>query len=185
MIFDQAGNLYGTSYGGSHNFGVVYELTPGVSGWTETVLHNFAGGDDGEYPAGLAMDSHGNVYGITGATGDPYWGTVFELQPMANGFSYSVLYDFPLKLGGGPGSANVPILDSAGNLYGALTTGPGLVFQLSPSDGSWNFTTLHNFSGQGGHYPGGGFALDAQGNLYGTAESGGTGGFGTVWEITP
>jgi uncharacterized repeat protein (TIGR03803 family) len=182
VIFDPAGNLYGTSQGGSDNMGVVYELTPGMSGWTETVLHNFAGGNDGEYPAGLAMDSHGNIYGLTGGTGDPNWGTVFELQPAANGFSYSVLYAFPPQLGGEPGFTNVPILDSAGNLYSALTFGPGLVFELSPSDGSWNFTTLHNFSG---HYPGGGMALDAQGNLYGTAESGGTGGFGVVWEITP
>jgi len=44
-IFDQAGNLYGTTVsGGSDNNGVVYELTPGSSGWTQTILHNFAGG---------------------------------------------------------------------------------------------------------------------------------------------
>jgi len=185
MIFDQAGNLYGTSEGGSYNLGVVYELTLGTSGWSETVLHNFAGGTDGEYPAGLAMDSHGNIYGITGGSGDPNWGTIFELQPTTNGFSYSVLYAFTPQLGGEPGFTNVPILYSTGNLYSALTFGPGLVFELSPSDGSWNFTTLHNFSGQDGHNPGGGMALDAQGNLYGTAEGGGTGGFGIVWEITP
>jgi uncharacterized repeat protein (TIGR03803 family) len=185
MIFDQAGNLYGTSEGGSFNLGVVYELTPGSSGWTETVLHNFTGGDDGEYPAGLAMDSHGNIYGITGGEGDPNWGTVFELQPTANGFSYSVLYAFPPQLGGEPGFTNVPVLDSAGNLYSALTFGPGLAFELSPSDSGWNFSTLHTFNGQDGKYPGGGMALDAEGNLYGTAENGGTDNFGVVWEVTP
>jgi uncharacterized repeat protein (TIGR03803 family) len=75
VIFDGAGNLYGTTYeGGNSNCacGVVFRLTPNVSGtgWTETVLHSFAG-PDGEYPfGGLTLDSHGNLYGTTLEGGD-------------------------------------------------------------------------------------------------------------------
>ena len=62
----------------------------------------------------------------------------------------------------------------------------GTVFKLTPSNGGWIYTLLHEFSdaASGGEYPIGGLALDAQGNLYGTA-SGGTYGAGVVWEITP
>jgi hypothetical protein len=56
MVFDKAGNLYGTaSYGGSGTVcspscGVVYELKRSTNGWSETVLYNFLGGTDGPYP---------------------------------------------------------------------------------------------------------------------------------------
>jgi len=189
VIFDQAGNLYGsTGSGGSHSLGVVYEFTPGASGWTETVLHNFAGGTDGEGGGGLAFDSHGNLYGLTEQGGSPGWGTAFELQAVNGGFSYSLIYTFQPQQGGAPGVITVPILDSAGNVYGTGTsggTGIGIVFELTPSGGSWNFTTLHDFNGPDGLEPGGNLVFDAEGNLYGCAENGGTGSFGVVWEITP
>jgi uncharacterized repeat protein (TIGR03803 family) len=190
VIFDQAGNVYGTTEtGGSHNLGVVYEFTPGTSGWTETVLHNFAGGSDGEDPAGLALDSHGNLYGFTEAGGGPGWGVAFELQPATDGFSYSIIYTFQPQPGGAPGFITVPILDSAGNVYGSGTSGgmheAGVIFKLTPSTGSWNFTSLHDLTGRDGYEPGGGLAFDAQGNLYGCAENGGAGNFGVVWKITP
>src|ERR1019366_5786174 len=43
LIFDAAGNLYGTTIGGgTYSGGTVFELTPAAGGgWTETVLHNF------------------------------------------------------------------------------------------------------------------------------------------------
>jgi len=66
VVFDAAGNLYGTTnVGGAHNLGTVYKLTPGTGGvWTEQVLHSFGGGTDGTYPwAGLVVDAVGNLYG--------------------------------------------------------------------------------------------------------------------------
>jgi len=71
VVFDRAGNLYGTTlYGGQdfgpHGFGVVFELIPSASGWTQTVLHTFTGGSDGGWPfAGLVFDTAGNLYGTT------------------------------------------------------------------------------------------------------------------------
>ncbi len=192
VIFDQVGNLYGTTVsGGSSHDGVVYELTPGTSGWTQTVLHNFAGGpNDGAIGAGLAFDSHGNLFGFTESGGYQQWGVTFELQPTGGGgYSYSVIYFFMPQPGGAPGYITVPILDSAGNVYGSGTSGgsgeAGEVFELTPSGGSWNFITLHAFSGPDGDEPGGDFAFDAQGNLYGCAEYGGRFSEGVVWQIAP
>jgi hypothetical protein len=65
------------------------------------------------------------------------------------------------------------------------------VFKLTPSNGSWIFTDLHDFNGSEGNAPVGGVVFDASGNMYGTTSEGGTssqgcnGGCGTVWEITP
>jgi uncharacterized repeat protein (TIGR03803 family) len=70
MIFDAAGNLYGTTvYGGptGSNNGVVFKLAPNPDGtWTEHVLHRFTGGTDGANPlAGVILDAAGNLYGTT------------------------------------------------------------------------------------------------------------------------
>ena len=64
VIRDSAGNLYGTTYGGGTSLQVlVFKLDPAGQ---ETVLHDFVGGTDGEYPvAGLIRDGSGNFYGTT------------------------------------------------------------------------------------------------------------------------
>jgi uncharacterized repeat protein (TIGR03803 family) len=88
LVFDKAGNLYGTaSTGGINNEGVVFKLAHGVGGWwKETVLHKFTGGSDGGRPqAGLSIDAAGNLYGIAteGGEGDcpAGCGVVFEITP--------------------------------------------------------------------------------------------------------
>jgi len=67
VIFDTAGNLYGTAQtGGTYGMGAVFQLTPSTVGWTETVLYSFTGGLDGYEPiGGLALDGNGNLYGTT------------------------------------------------------------------------------------------------------------------------
>lgn len=85
MVFDKAGNLYGTTtYGGAHR-GAVFELSSGSNGvWTEKILHRFSsGGTDGWGPqfANLAVDSSGNVYGTTPAGGTSNAGVIFEILP--------------------------------------------------------------------------------------------------------
>jgi uncharacterized repeat protein (TIGR03803 family) len=94
LVFDAAGNLYGTTMGGgAHDNGVVFQLTPGTNDtWTEKVLHSFNGKDGGGPLAGLIFDSAGNLYGTTfygGVDGiaDCYGGcgVVFELTPNADG----------------------------------------------------------------------------------------------------
>jgi len=93
LIFDAAGNLYGTTYnGGSGNRGTVFKLTPHANGtWTESVLQSFGGGADGAGPfGGLVLDAAGNLYGATELVD-----TVFKLTRNSDGtWTESVLYGF-------------------------------------------------------------------------------------------
>src|SRR5579872_1125347 len=68
LVFDAAGNLYGTTYyGGAYGEGVVYELSPASVGWKQTILHTFGSGpNDGANPkGGVILDHAGNLYGTT------------------------------------------------------------------------------------------------------------------------
>jgi uncharacterized repeat protein (TIGR03803 family) len=193
LIFDTAGNLYGTTFsGGAYGDGTVFELTPEAGGgWTETVLHSFNGNDGSAPYAGLIFDAAGNLYGTTfsgGAYGD---GTVFELTPEAGGgWTETVLHAF----NGNDGQFTYAglIFDTTGNLYGTTlyggAHGNGTVFELTPEvSGSWTETVLHNFddNGKDGNNPYAGVIFDAVGNLYGTTYGGGTYDGGTVFELTP
>ena len=82
------------------------------------------------------------------------------------------------------------IMDGAGNLYGTTKADGshefGNVFKLTPSRGGYTYTSLHDFTGgSDGATPIGGLAMDANGNLYGTTDAGGSVGDGVVFEITP
>jgi hypothetical protein len=84
VIFDPAGNLYGTTPYSSGGFGVVFKLTPkSGGGWTYTVLHQFEGKPSAESYGGLVLDKAGNAYGTNTSCGSGYKckGTVFELTP--------------------------------------------------------------------------------------------------------
>lgn len=188
LIMDSAGNLYGTtSAWGPGGDGVVYELSPSQDGYVWSILHAFNNGDDGGLSyGGLVMDQAGNLYGgtVSGGTGD--CGVIYELSPSGSSWTFNVIYNLP-SCGGGP-YQNL-VFDAAGNLYGTAfgdgTGGGGMVFKLTNSNGTWSLTDLHDFSLQSEHFPVGAVAMDSNGNLYGTTESGGTYDYGVVWEITP
>ena len=81
LIFDAAGNLYGTTlFGGANGFGTVFEVAPGG---TERVLYSFdsaANGTDGFLPyAGLIKDESGDLYGTTYGGGADGGGGVFKI----------------------------------------------------------------------------------------------------------
>jgi len=202
LIFDQAGNLYGTTgYGGQFNQGTVYKLTPSGSGWTLTTLYSFQGGADGTEPAAaLIMDQAGNLYGSTVVGGAGGGGTVFKLSPSGGDWTFSLIYSLVGHQNQNfyPGVFNPLAMDAQGNLYGtAVLDGAhsnGSVFKLSPSGGTWTYTSLHDFTnGADGANPFAGVTFDANGNLFGTTVYGGTTngqacqgiGCGVVWEITP
>jgi uncharacterized repeat protein (TIGR03803 family) len=135
VIFDPAGNLYGTTYfGGTSNAGVVYKLAPSGQ---ETVLCNFTGysGANGGYPyAGVVRDSAGNLYRLTMYGGSAGRGVVYEVDTAGN---ETVLYNFTGGADGGqPFNRGSLVLDSAGNLYGTTWFGGknsgGVVFELTP-----------------------------------------------------
>jgi uncharacterized repeat protein (TIGR03803 family) len=193
VVVDGSGNLFGiTDWGGAYSHGVVYELTNSASGWTETVLHDFAQGSEGYEPSGLVLDSNGNIYGATSQGGSLNAGTAYELQRSGSSFNYKIIYNFDPQITSAPAPVAAFTLDNAGNLYSTGiaggTGGEGTVFELSPTGGSWNITVLHNFTDNfyfDGQEPACKPIFDSQGNLYGTTEYGGRGRDGVVWEITP
>jgi uncharacterized repeat protein (TIGR03803 family) len=183
VIADAKGNLYGTtSGGGGTNSGTVFKLSPnGPSGWTESVLYTF-GFLSGEGPyCRLVMDKNGNLYGTTFRGGNNDGGTVFELSLVAGGWNITFIHHFA-NLFGGNGDGSEPfagvIIDGSGNLYGTTLGGGtysvGVVFELSPLQGSWQEQVLHSFAGNSdGFFPYGILAFGPSNSLYGTTEFGG------------
>lgn len=98
---------------------------------------------------------------------------------------------YPFSAFPGCNSPIAPLIsDASGNLYGTASNGGtyqhGCVFELSPNaDGTWNETTLYTFSGPDGQFPCAQLTFDRSGNLYGTAETGGTYDGGVAFELTP
>ena len=133
------------------------------------------------------MDAPGNLYGTSSTGGAGGGGTAWELGPSDGGWTFQLLYSFP---GPGKGPFGPLTMDAASNLYGTTlgggAFGEGSVFELSPSQGSWVYRSLHDFTGgNDGRAPYGRLVFDENGNLYGTAEWGGSSDYGTIWEITP
>jgi uncharacterized repeat protein (TIGR03803 family) len=215
LVFDQKGNLYGTTVsGGANGQGVVFKLTPKGK---ETVLYSFCAlkssqNDcaDGALPyAGLVLDEKGNLYGTTFSGGannsnscygyfEYGCGVVFKLTP--NG-KETVLYSFcpqyPSCTDGASPFAGL-VLDPKGNLYGTTWLGGnnnpcdtggegcGVVFKLTPEGEE---TVLYRFCAQDncvdGSLPHAGLVLSAKGDLYGTTQLGGAPGGGVVFKLTP
>ena len=190
VIVDQAGDLYGTTYsGGSAGFGVVYKLTSTHGNWTESVLHSFTQGSDGQHPSGgLIFDQSGNLYATTSAGGQYGYGTVFQLKPTGSGRVENILYNFQGASDGGSPTASL-ISDQAGSLYGTTNSGGskggGTVFELSPSSGGWTFSALYNLDPPYHGPANGGLSIDASGNLYGANVGGGYYGGGSVFKLVP
>lgn len=189
LFIDPSGNVYGTTpENGPGNGGTVFELTPTASGWTESTLYSFSTtGSSGYAPSGgVTFAPPGSLYGTTAIGGTGQSGTVFELAPGAGGWTFNLIYSFT---GGDDytGPTTALLRDSAGNLYGTtFSLGEwGTVFELSPANGGWTYTLLHQFTDEDGAIPMGDVALDAAGNLYGTTFQGGQHYAGVVWEITP
>lgn len=210
LIFDSAGNLYGTTVDGGTGrncstrqagCGVVFELSPKSDGsWSQKVLYSFQGAPDGAFPSGtLVFDSSGTLYGTTsgGGTGNngcdfSGCGTIFALIPGSGShWKENVVYSFQ---GGNDGASprGGVIFDKANNLYGTTfygggspycTLSCGTVFELKPAGRHWKEAVLYGFRGGGnGDTPLGSPVLDAAGNIYGTLAGGGNGG-GAVFQL--
>jgi uncharacterized repeat protein (TIGR03803 family) len=186
LVLNSVGNLYGTTQaGGKYGVGTTFRLSRSRRGWSFAVIHNFGGpGDPACCPWGnLIMDHGGNLYGTGYAA--------FALSPGPKGWTEAILHSFTGKRGDGAGPQAGPIRDAAGNLYGTTlygggskvcADGCGTVWELKPpvSDDTpgvkaWTEHILHRFgfSDNDGVFPGvGQLAMDAAGNLYGTANGG-------------
>ncbi len=195
LVFDKAGNMYGTASGGDYNNGLVFEMTPSYGGWTNTTLYSFTGSSDGSGPYGTPVfDQAGNLYG-TALFGGSYGngdciagnmcGTVYELTPSLSGWSLEVVHTFQ----GGSDSGNPiggVIFGLDGYLYGTTpwggSAGGGTVFSinnpwLSPYPLSGN--TNDYFPG-----PWNSLTMDSAGTFYGTTYEDGSHRFGTVFRMS-
>jgi uncharacterized repeat protein (TIGR03803 family) len=185
FVTDGAGNLYSTTTN-ANSGGTVYELSPQGQGfWKQTILYNSPESPNG-LQGGVIFDPLGNLYGAFSQGGSSGGGETFILAHDGNNWTYSPIYDFAGNQEGGPYSSLT--MDARGNLYGTTMEDYdcGSVFKLTAQNGGWTSTQLHQFTcGADGGYPLGGVALDAAGNLYGTAYSYGANGKGVVWEIMP
>jgi hypothetical protein len=225
LIADDSGNFYGvTGYGGSGpcvlfgtatGCGTVFELNPPKTKggkWTEKVLYNFQGGNDGDLPTGpLVFDSAGNLYGATefgggkGTTCDVFYGgtcgTVFKLSPpktKGGKWTERVLHSFA---GGTDGAVpnGALVLDSQGAAYGTTLTGGnqgcknssgigcGTAYELMPPANGQSMRRemmLHRFTGKAdGGSPLAGLTLGKNSDLSGTAGGGGSQGLGVVFQL--
>jgi uncharacterized repeat protein (TIGR03803 family) len=199
VVFDQQGNLYGTTIGAVNGNGIVYSLTPPEGGgapWTESVPHKFEGQPDGAVPVGaLTIFSSGRLFGTTEEGGVHNMGTVFGLQPSENPGDSGigrVLYSFGSSATDGV-VPNSELLRANPGFYGVTREGGahgfGTVFLATPPAGggtNWSETILYSFAGSGdAAFPSGGLVADQAGNLYGVTLLGGANNLGAVYQLSP
>ena len=191
VIFDAAGNMFGTTTQGGTvqcpnsalGCGTVYELVRNGASWSIVVLYSFTGGSDGSVPyAGLVMDAAGNLYGASFYS-EAYegYGAIIELVKNGGSWTERTLYNFQGGSDGGNPESSL-ILDSAGNLYGGTSSANGgmlrgVAFELSPSG---NYSILASYEGSIVQN----LTLDAAGNLYGTTLFGGAHEDGEVFKLS-
>lgn len=150
----------------------------------EHVIYSFGPDPDGSYPnAAPLADVAGNLYGTTETGGTIGQGVLYRLSPAG---SETILHNFSGTSDGAQPTGRL-VRDASGNLYGVTVIGGahnfGVIFRYSPNG---LFAVLHNFgdSSPDGIEPLDGLVIDAEGNLYGTTQLGGTAGYGTVFELT-
>jgi hypothetical protein len=134
----------------------------------ETVLYSFTG-SGGNPAAAVVFDASGNLYGTTART-------IFKLTPQTGGgWAENDIYTAPGSLQNVEGS---PVFGPGGNLY-SVTQGccrdVTLVFELTPSGGTWTATTLYTFpdTTTHGYQPYGAPTFDSAGNIFSTTYTGG------------
>jgi uncharacterized repeat protein (TIGR03803 family) len=185
LIRDAQGNLYGTTrFGGDPTCntvgcGTVFKLN---AAGKETVLHSFAGGNDGEDPVAVVVhDAAGNLFGTTLSGGPSGLGTVFKLDRAG---TETVLHGFTSSPDGSqPGGGLIPVGE---DLYGTTEGGgnlccDGTVYKL---DKTGIVTVVYSFTGgTEAASPFAGLVHDAAGNFYGTTTIGGPPNFGTVFKL--
>lgn len=187
VAFDDTGNLYSTTpHGGAFGYGTVFELAPSGGNWTESVLHSFNNnGVDGLYPDGGVIERDGDLYGTTmnGGSGSSLCGVygcgvVFELSP-SGGTWNETLVNFAGQYGDDLNPFGPLVVGRDGKLYGTSQTN---AFQVSRWDDAAVITPIYFFSDVA--TPPNGLVFDGEGNLYGTTNSGGGFGRGSVYELS-
>jgi uncharacterized repeat protein (TIGR03803 family) len=201
LVGDPGTALYGATYfGGMHQGGVIYTLTPSNGKFAFKVLHTFAYQPTAAIPApqgyqpsqnGLLLDSSTNtLYGETFSGGQidgnaSNGGVAFKLTTSG---AYSILHIFDdvVDLTGGFGPIGGLTMDANGDFYGVARSGGdgnvGAIFKMKKS--GQNYQVLYSFLGPDGSLPNGPVSLDpVKGALYGTTYSGGAADGGVLFKL--
>jgi uncharacterized repeat protein (TIGR03803 family) len=189
------GALYGaTYYGGASDLGTIIKLTPTASGgFRESIIHSFAGGNDGAYPfAPPLVARDGSLYGTTIDGGSAARGVIFLLRPAASGYTETICWAFTSGSADGSAPVAAPIVERArvlvGTASGGSDLGYGMVYQLIRTTRGFQEYILYYFGRVNPKYDArdaqGGLVINAGGHLFGTTWGGGQNLLGTVYEIT-
>jgi uncharacterized repeat protein (TIGR03803 family) len=191
VVVDAAGDVFGTTdEGGSSTAaaGTAFDVVSGSG--VVTALGSF-GGSFGNSPNGIALDTAGDFFGATGA-GGPSPSSAGEIFEAPHGTA-ALTTAFNSANGSSPQAI---VADAAGDLFGTTADdGPnasGTVFEISHATGT--LTTLASFSIDNGEDPDylygnpyyGSYpdvALDSAGDVYGVANTGGSIGAGSIFEV--
>lgn len=197
-VIDVNGMLYGTTViGGSTGCetagcGTVFSINPDTG--TETVLHAFGSGTDGEWPEGGLVAINGILYGTTFAggvagCGGLGCGTVFSIDP-GTGVE-TVLYTFCSRQNCTDGATPYgTLIEVKGTLYGTTSAGGstdcggsgcGTVFSIDPNTGAES--VIYSFSGGDDGADPQSRLIAVNGDLYGTTDAGGAHDSGTVFVV--
>ncbi len=203
LVEDAQGNIYGATMGGGSlqsgigcndptmqfGCGTIFKLSPNADGsWSESILYNFTGAEDGYEPVAVAIDAQGDIYGAALFGGSQRCsggcGTLFKLDTAG---TFTVLHSFT---GGSTGMGPYAlVLDVAGNLYGSsdggnssCNFGCGIVFKVDPTG---KFSVLHSFNGKDGQQAGYPMFDEETQTIYGTTDLGGSSNWGTIFQVKP
>lgn len=181
LILGKDGNFYGTTFrGGTNDAGTVFRLT---AKGTFSTLFSFDTTNGANPRTALLQGLDNSLYGTTFRGGTSNNGTVFKLTL---GGTLTTLVNFQASNGAYPQASLVQ--DAAGNLFGSTTKGgtsnKGTLFKLTPAG---VLTTLVSFNGDNGANPQWALVADYRGNgyYYGITPTGGSGGAGTLFKISP
>ncbi|MGA9017839.1 MAG: choice-of-anchor tandem repeat GloVer-containing protein [Candidatus Cybelea sp.] len=194
------GVIYGTAGGGgngcSNGCGIVFELIPAKSRFSQKILWNFKGGpSDGSSPgSSLSFDSAGDIYGTTYFGGDTSCadgygcGTIFKLTPSSAAYTEKVVWNFGKGSDGDYPLSSV-LIGPHGKLFGTTQQGGshlgGILYELTRKRRGYSERILWNFArGPYGYDPEGNLIMDGERRIYGTAYAGGSTGDGTVFRFT-
>jgi uncharacterized repeat protein (TIGR03803 family) len=197
LVRRRDGTLIGvaTEAGACDLCGTVFALMPSGSGYVESILYSFTGGNDGYLPqAGVTADKQGSIYGTTqwgggGAGCGVGCGIVFKLAQENGIYTKSTLHVFEGGSDGANPASTLTVDSRTGAVFGATQYGgtghdAGIVFMLLPRKGGYDETILHDFVVSDGAGPTGQLLLNGK-RLYGTATLGGRTNYGTVYELKP
>lgn len=183
------GSLFGITFrGGATSCGTVFQLTQSGGDWGFSTLYSFQGNADGCLP-NTQLKPGPNAESFVGATnggGNSGFGTIFEVKKSHGIWRESVIHTFS----GGSDGVYPADLDEApdGTIYGVALrggnhNGNGVIFQLIPNHRRWTYRVIWSFRGTDGSGPIGINFDGTTGALYGTTQSGGAWGQGTVFEL--